>query len=406
MKKILRQKPRHIVLGVTSHQTCMLIAPRAKALQTAGFKVSVLAGPGRVLDDWIRAEGFTAYEIPMCRGVSLWKDASALMHTCALLWKLKPDAVEFSTPKMGLIGTLAAWACRVPRRIYLLRGLRLETSGAVKRQVLKITERIAAACSHFVLCNSRSLRHRALEFRIARPSKLIVLGSGSSNGVDIGRFVPAASKVRFQFGIPPDASVIGFVGRLTGDKGLPELLEAFAKILRAKPDAYLLLVGWFDAAEDALERGFRERIESHPHVVITGYVADVAPFYQVMDLMVLPSWREGFPNAVLEAAASGVPVVSTFSTGARDAVIPEVTGLLVPPGYPDAICEACITLLQDDMRRARMGAAARDWAERYFAQDRVLSLTVDFYKVLTGEGRNAVPRFDEEAQASGYPVPL
>jgi glycosyltransferase involved in cell wall biosynthesis len=176
--------------------------------------------------------------------------------------------------------------------------------------------------------------------------------------------------------------VLGFVGRFTRDKGLPELIEAFAMILAAEPAAYLLLVGWFDASEDAIGSDLRARIESHPRIVCTGYVADTAPYYRAMDLMILPTWREGFPNVVLEAAATGIPVITTLSTGSRDAVIPEVTGLLIPPGYPEAVCEAVLKLLRDPERRLRMGQAARAWVAANYLDQRVLGLTVAFYKKL------------------------
>jgi len=157
------------------------------------------------------------------------------------------------------------------------------------------------------------------------------------------------------------------------------LLEAFAAILGYEPRAYLLLVGWFDAAEDALGVGVRARIEGHPRIVCTGFVADTAPYYRAMDLMVLPSWREGFPNVVLEAAATGVPVIATYCTGSRDAVVPEVTGLLVPPGYPDAICEAVLGLLRDPDCCRRMSTAARKWVIENYEDRRVLGMAVAFY---------------------------
>ncbi len=176
--------------------------------------------------------------------------------------------------------------------------------------------------------------------------------------------------------------MIGFSGRLTRDKGLPELLEAFDLILCAEPAARLLLVGWFDVAEDALDPELRERILRHPNIHCTGFVGDTAPYYRAMDMLVLPTWREGFPNVVLEAAATGIPVVTTESTGARDSVIPEVTGLMIPPGYPYAIFEAVMNLIRDPNRRRRMGHAARAWILEHYAESRVVGLTVDYYKGL------------------------
>ncbi len=193
------------------------------------------------------------------------------------------------------------------------------------------------------------------------------------------QYSPGESNVRERYGLPRDAHVVGFVGRLTRDKGLPELVEAFDEILRAEPETYLLLVGWFDASEDVLGRGVRRRIESHPRIRLTGFVEGTAAYYRAMDVMVLPTWREGFPNVVLEAAATGIPVVTTMSTGSRDSVVPEVTGLLIPPGYPEAISEAVLKLLRDPERRLRMGQAARAWVLEHYIDERVLGLTADYY---------------------------
>jgi len=165
-------------------------------------------------------------------------------------------------------------------------------------------------------------------------------------------------------------------------------MEAFDAILKAEPAAHLLLVGWFDAAEDALRADLRTRIESHPRVHCTGVVADTAPYYRAMDVLVLPTWREGFPNVVLEAAATGIPVVTTIATGSRDSVVPEVTGLLIPPGYPEAISEAVLKLLGDPARRQRMGQAAREWVVEHFANDRVLGLITAYYKSLLAPAAN------------------
>ena len=372
----------HIVVGITNPQTCLVLGGRLRTLREAGFRVTLVSNPGELLTRTAKQEGVESIAIPMRREMAPAADLLSLLRLCRLLWRLKPDMTEFSTPKAGLLGSVAALLCRVPSRVYLLRGLRMETSTGVKRRILLAAERLASACSHAVLCNSESLRNQALALRVAPESKLRLLGSGSSHGVDVKRFQPGPGILRAGLGLPTNAPVVGFVGRLTRDKGLPELVEAFDAILAAKPDAHLLLVGWFDAAEDALGGDLRSRIKNHPHIHLTGYVADTAPYYRAMDVMVLPTWREGFPNVVLEAAASGIPVVTTLCTGSRDAVVPEVTGLLIPPGYPDAIREAVLQLLRDPKRRCRMGKAARAWVLKNYVNGRVLGLTVRCYMSL------------------------
>ena len=376
-----RERP-HILVGVTSPQTCMVLPDRLRALAAAGFRVSLLSGPGSHADQAIEKQAVHAYAIPMERTISFFADVVALLRTCRVLRRLRPDIVEFSTPKMGMLGSVAAWICRTRARVYFMRGLRLETATGLKRSILLWAERIAACCSDVVICNSRSLRERAVALRIAPSAKLILLGDGSSNGVDVSRFSPGRSDVKQRLGIPRDAQVVGFVGRLTSDKGLPELMEAFAQILRQQPDAFLLLVGWFDAAEDALGRAVRARVEGHPRIVLTGYVADTAPYYRAMDVLVLPSWREGFPNVLLEAAASGVPVIAADCTGSRDAVQHELTGLLVPAGNPAAICESVLRILSDPTIRSSMGEAARRWAVERYDSRKVLSMAVQFYREL------------------------
>jgi glycosyltransferase involved in cell wall biosynthesis len=381
-----RQTQASIVVGVTDPQTCLVMGPRLRALREAGFKVTLVTGPGELLERTAAREGVEAVAVPMKRGVAPLADLLSLVRLWLLLGRLRPDLVEFSTPKAGLLGSLAALLRGVPRRIYVLRGLRLETATGFKLRAMLIGERISAACAHVVLCNSASLRERALELGVARPAKLKLLGDGSSIGVDTRHFCPGPSDVRDQLGLGSEAQVVGFVGRLTRDKGVPELIEAFHAILDAAPTACLLLVGWFDESEDALGWDLRARIRNHPRVHMTGYVRDTAPYYRAMDLMVLPTWREGFPNVVLEAAATGIPVITTLATGARDSVIPEVTGLLIPPGYPEAISEAVLKLLGDPEWRGQMGRSARAWVQQHYADAHVLGLTTAYYQGLLKPG--------------------
>jgi glycosyltransferase involved in cell wall biosynthesis len=300
----------------------------------------------------------------MQRGIAPLADLRSLLALLQLLQRVRPVITDFSTPKAGLLGNLAAWMLRVPHRVYTLRGLKMESVRGLKRAVLLCCERLSARCAHVVLCNSESLRIR---------------------GVDTERFAPGSSSIRSDMGIPAREIVLGFVGRLTTDKGLPELLEAFETILRAEPAAWLLLVGWFDAAEDALDPRWRSWIGKHPRIRHTGYVEDTAPYYRAMDLLILPTHREGFPNVALEAAASGLAVITTESTGARDAVLAEVTGLLIPAGNPEAIAESALSLIRNGEKRRSMGAAGRAWVVEKFSNERVLGLAVEFYRGLARE---------------------
>lgn len=376
-----------IVVGVTTAQTCLILRGRVSALRKAGFRVTLISAPSPMLDSFAERQGVEAAPVPIERQISLFADLVSLYRLWRLLRRLRPDVVEFSTPKAGLLGLLAAKICRVPCRVYLLRGLKLETTTGLKRRILLAAERLATACAQVVVCNSESLRTRVVELQLGAASRFVVLGAGSSSGVDTENFSPATSGVRSTLGIPSDAPVIGFVGRLTHDKGIVELLAAFERILAVRPDARLLFVGWFDEAEDALSPLFRRQIEEHPQMILTGLVDSTVSYYRAMDLLVLPTWREGFPNVALEASATGVPVITTEATGARDAVIPGVTGLRIPPGSPEAISGAVLQLLQDPERRALMGKAGREWAQKNYAEAHVLGDMVDFYKKLIARSK-------------------
>ena len=379
----------HVVVGITHPQTCLNLTGRLSALREAGFRVTLVSSPGEWLDRTATREGVDATAIPMRRRIAPLEDMVSLIRLYRLLRRLQPDLAEFSTPKAGLLGVLAAWLSDVPVRVYMLRGLKLERCVGLKRRILLAMEWLTAACAHVVLCNSGSLRDEARGLGVAPAAKLFMLGDGSTNGVNVERFAPGESSVRCELGISAQAPVVGFVGRLTRDKGIPELIEAFDRMLKTVPEARLLLVGWFDASDDALCSSLRARIERHRRIHCTGFVSDTAPYYRAMDLMILPSWREGFPNVVLEAAATGIPVITTMATGSRDSVVPEITGLLVPPGQPEALSTAALKLLHDPEKRRKMGETARAWVVERYRQERVLGLVTGYYTRLvrraTGE---------------------
>jgi len=374
-------RPR-LVIGVTSDQTCLVLRGRLRALRLAGFDVTLISSPGDSLFQIAAEEGVAAWPLPMRRGIAPFADTVAFLQVFSILLRLRPAITDFSTPKAGLLGNVAAWLLRVPHRVYTLRGLKLEGARGVKRRLLQYSERVAAWCADVVLCNSTSLRAMARLLRLAPDRKLRLLGDGSSNGVDSERFSPGPSHLREQFGFGPEDFVIGFVGRLTSDKGIPELLVALETILQEEPCCQLLLVGWFDEAEDALVAAQRRQIAAHPRIRCTGFVADTAPYYRAMDVFVLPTHREGFPNVALEASACALAVITTESTGARDAVLPEVTGFLIPPENPQAISEAVLHLLRNPEKRKRFGAAGRAWILERYTQERVLGLAAEFYREL------------------------
>ena len=304
--------------------------------------------------------------------------------------RFRPLITNVGTTKAGLLGGLAARWAGVPCRVYTLRGLRFETTTGIKRAVMKFLEKVACDSAHLVICVSESVRQRAVEQGMVQPGRAVVLEHGSSNGVDAARFAPSeerhkqAQALRGQLGIPHDAPVIGFVGRLNRDKGIPELVRAFARLRISHPGLRLLLLGDFESIEP-LPYDTRGILDTDDHILRLGHVADTAPYYQVMDVVCLPSHREGFPNVVLEAQAAGRPVVATAVTGCSDAIEHGVTGLLVPPDDINALTDALERMLTDPPRAQRLGQAGRERVLRDFQPETIWSALAEQYRVLLKE---------------------
>jgi glycosyltransferase involved in cell wall biosynthesis len=335
----------------------------------------------------VQEEGVQFFPVPMAREISPFQDLRSLIRIFFLLRRLRPAATNFSTPKAGLLGTIAAALARVPCRIYTLRGLRLETAAGIKRRLLWVSEWLACRSSHVTVCISESLRKQAAHLGLVEASRTRVFGNGSSNGIDAAHFARtspgAVDGLKSALGIPPNAPVIGFVGRLVRDKGIPELVDAFRQLSPSRPELRLLLVGDFEEG-DPVPGEVRRYIEAEPRIVHAGFVSNVAPYYAIMDVFAFPTHREGFGGASLEAQASGVPVVASRATGVVDSVIDNETGLLVPVGDANALSAGICRLLDDPELRRRMGAAGKARARKEFAPEIIWRGLADLYGELIG----------------------
>jgi len=366
-------RPR-LVQVVTSDLAVSLVRGQLRFLQQQGFDVTLVCSPGKWLSAIATEENVQVIELPMTRAIAPVQDFVSLWRLWRVMRRLNPNITNVGTPKAGLLGGCAAWLARVPCRFYTLRGLRVETVNGPTRRLLVFAERLACYFAHRVICVSQSLRDKAIAIGLTTRERTVVFGSGSSNGVDASRFSPTpessrrAAELRCKLGIPAFARVVGFVGRLTNDKGIPELLKAFLRLGQEFPDLRLLLPGRFED-EDALALEVRKCLEEHPRVILTGAVDDLAPYYALMDVFVLPSRREGFPNVVLEAMAAGKPVVGARATGTVDAIVDGETGLLYPVGDVTALIEAVAMLLKHKALANRLARAGQEQVRRHFRQE-------------------------------------
>lgn len=373
---------RRIVIGVTVDQSFRLLEGFPQFLSREGWDVHLVSSPGAGLEKFSHESGITTHSLPMVRNPSPLRDLVALARWVRLLRRIEPDVVSVGTPKAGLLGSIAGAALRVPNRVYMLRGLRLETATGVGFAVLRFAEQVAARASHRVLAVSTSLRAKAIELNVAPASKIVVLGRGSSNGVDIAAFSRARyalselQELSLRLGLKPGVPVIGFVGRMSVDKGLQVLTEA-RKLLSQRGTAHqLLVVGGSDTQPSVATKGEDLRSLS---TVYTGHVPDPEIYFQVMDVLCLPTFREGFPNVVLEAGASGIPTVTTTATGAIDSVVDGRTGLIARVKSAAALSERLEEILTNAEQRERMGRAAFEFVNDHYSREIVWSLTEQFY---------------------------
>ena len=340
-----------------------------------GFDVDIISSYGPELDA-IRKEGATCWPVSMMREIDIPKDIVSLERIWRYLRRTRPDIVVTGSPKAGLLGTVAARMAGVPIVVYTIHGLRMETASRWKQRLLWFTEWIACHAAHNVRCVSPSLRARVIDLGLIAPEHCEVVGAGTSNGVDIERWrcstdsKARARLTRHRLGIPSSAPVIGFVGRFVRDKGIAELYEAFRRLRKLHPDLRLLLVGSFEVG-DPVSTALRVQIEADAGVICAGVVKNVETYYWAMDVLALPTYREGLPAVPLEAQAASIPVVSTDATGAIDAIVDGVTGLCVPVGDVDELTAALHRLLADPVLRNRMGRAGRAWVEQNFRRESV-----------------------------------
>jgi glycosyltransferase involved in cell wall biosynthesis len=384
------QRPR-VVNVVNSSLALGFLQGQLEYLQDRGFDVTVLS-PERRKGEWevARPQGVSMIEVPLEREISPVRDFASLWRLWRIMRALCPVITNVGTPKGGFLGGFASWLNRVPCRFYTLRGLRFETTTGLRRRLLICAERLACGFAHRVICVSKSVQEKAIASGLTSRARTVVFGSGSSNGVDASRFMltpevlKRADVRRYELGIPPKAPVVGFVGRLARDKGIPELTEAFLQLSDQFPDLRLLLVGRFENG-DPVAPETRRCLESHPRVILAGHykaspnaehrvqrpVEDTPPYYALMDLLILPSHREGLPNVVLEAQAAGKPVAAAMATGIVDAVIDGETGLLFPVGDVSAIVKVVTRLLNDKELADKLGRAGQARVMREFRQEQV-----------------------------------
>lgn len=349
------------------------------------FDVSLVTSPGSLVGRVEQREGLSVTAVPMERGIHPVKDLVSIWRMWRNLRQQRPDVVHSYTPKAGLVAMLSAWLCGVPVRVHTFTGLIFPTATGLKKRILIWVDRLICACATHVVPEGLGVQQDLERYRITdKPMK--VIGYGNIAGVNTEHFNreaigvrEAAIALRRQLAIESDAMVFCFVGRLNRDKGIAELYAAFSAL---PEQAHLLLVGGLDASAP-IPQELQAAIEDHSRVHVLGFMDDIRPALSLANVLVLPSYREGFPNVVLQAGAMALPVIATDINGCNEVVEPGFNGWLVPPRDTQALTDA----MQDAMRgpdnlRKEMGARARERVQQRFEQRQHWERMVSFYQGL------------------------
>jgi glycosyltransferase involved in cell wall biosynthesis len=366
-----------------------------KFIAKKGFDLHSIASPDKHLSALSKRDGVTAHPVSIPRRISPLRDFIAFLRLFFILLALRPQVVHLSTPKASVLGSMAAWAARVPISVYLIRGLHSEKQKGFRRKFFSFLESIPARLCSQTICVSPSLLEFARSEGIIAPDRGAVVANGMSNGVDVDHFDPVRvarevdiKALALSLNLPPKCKVIGFVGRLAVDKGIHELVCAWQTIRNDFPESHLLLIGHWMEQVDEISQEVRKFLEEDPCVHLTGNVEDPAPYYALMSVFVLPTHgSEGWPNVAMEASAMELPVIATKVVGCVDAVIDGITGMLTPLKDETALADAIRMYLDNPELCKRHGKAGRERVIRDFRQEIVWEgLYAEYLRLLRRKG--------------------
>jgi len=355
------------------------LKPQLSALTSGNWDVHLACSPDPGFQELAELPGITLHSIPMRRNPSPLKDLVSMYRWNKLVHKVKPDIIVGSTPKAALFSMLSGKLNRTPARVYHIRGFRAEGLEGIKGKIAVLAERRTIKAATRVLCDSQSLRNALVAAGCLNSNAGIVLGAGSCCGVDTSHFRPPSPEerndARASLEIPDTDFVVGFVGRVTKDKGVSELVQAVIDVNKTHHQVKLILVGPDEGGLDLLVN-----LPADSPVKYLGSTSDVRSAYWACDVFALPSYREGFPIAPLEAQSCGLPLITTTATGCIDSQPPANSQLTVPPKDPDAIAKAITFLVTEPVSRTTMGGQARDWVATNFKGSDVVQRQVEFLK--------------------------
>ena len=364
-----------------------LLKGQMRFMQEQGFSVHLVTAPGPEIDSIKNTEGTDVTIVKMSRNITPLRDFISLCQLFVVFWRLKPDIVHTHTPKAGLLGMIAARLAGVPIRLHTVAGLPWMEAHGFKKKLLKHMEKLTVYFSTRVYVNSlKMLNFMRINKIDASAEKLRMIGNGSSNGIDIEHFNRSQINTLQTTGLKRiskhsnDGFIWLFVGRMVGDKGIAELIQAFLHIKESNPSDQLWLVGPAEQ-NDSLPQQLYSSIEQDANIVWWGYQDDVRPFFAAADTLVFPSYREGFPNVPMQAAAMECPMILSDINGCNEIVQNNVNGILVPVKNAGALTDAMLLMRTNQEIREKFKERSLQIVKEKFSNK-------TFWKLMEQEYRN------------------
>ncbi|MBR3452454.1 MAG: glycosyltransferase family 4 protein [Muribaculaceae bacterium] len=337
------------------------------------YDVVAVSSPGEALERVRQREGVKTIAVPMERHISLLKDLKSLWRMWRVLRKERPDMIHSMTPKAGLMSMVGGWLAGVPVRVHTFTGLVWPTATGLKRRVLMATDWLTCACATHVIPEGEGVKSDLLNHHITR-KPIQVLGYGNVMGVDLDHYNPKNYE-----SVAHEGFTFVFVGRIVRDKGINELVTAFDRLHKEHDDVRLILVGAREDNLDPVLPATIKRINLGEGIDAVGRQSDVRPFYSQADALVFPSYREGFPNVVIEAGAMGLPSIVTDINGSREIIIDGQNGIIIPTQDADALYDAMKRFVEHPSEVDSMASKARQLVATRFEQGFVRQCLYDFY---------------------------
>lgn len=349
------------------------------------FDLVGLSSPGPALEEVHRREGIRVIALPMERHISLVKDFISLIRMTLLFLKEKPDMIHSYTPKAGLISMMAGWIAGVPVRMHTFTGLVFPTATGLKQKILIFTDRLTCACATHINPEGNGVKNDLIKYHITK-KPLKIIANGNVNGIDLEYFqrTPEVELAALPYQ-KEDVFTFCFIGRVVRDKGINELVSAFVRLQKKYTNIRLILVGPFEKKLDPLSEETENRILHNSAIEFMNFQKDIRPFLVASDAFVLPSYREGFPNVVIQAGAMGVPSIVTDINGSNEIVEPGMNGVIVEPKNETALYQAMEDFVLHPERVKSMAQNCRKMMADRFDQKIVWAALLDEYKTLLKE---------------------